>query len=72
MHRHRPLITPLDLPSPEENLCEISMQLDQSDIGTYQQRIPQIANNSKTARFDGWIRAELKVAPAPELLQPMT
>jgi len=47
------------------------MQLDQPDIGTYQQRILQIANNSKTARFDGWIRAELKVAPAPELLLPM-
>jgi hypothetical protein len=47
------------------------MQLDQSDIGTYQQRILQIANNSTTARFDGWTRAELKVAPAPELLQPM-
>ena len=72
MHRHRPLITRLDLPSPEENLCEISMQLDQSDIRTYQQRIPQTANNSKTARFDGCIRAEQKVPPALELLHPLT
>ena len=72
MHRHRPIITPLDLPSPEQDLCEISMQLDQTDIGTYQQRVPSTTKTSKIARFDGWIRAEQKVAPHPELLLPLT
>ena len=72
MHRHRPIITPLDLPSPEQDLCEISMQLDQTDIGTYQQRVPSTTKTSKIARFDGWIRAEQKVTPHPELLQPLT
>lgn len=57
MHRHRPLISPLDVSSPEEDLCEISMQLDQNDMGVYQQRIPPVGNTAKGNRFDGWIRA---------------
>lgn len=60
MHRHRPLAVPLDLHSPEEDLCEISMQLEQNDIPPYQHRMPQIPS-SKQARFDGWIKADAQL-----------
>jgi hypothetical protein len=68
MHRHRPLVSPiLDVPSPEEDLCEISMQLDQNDIGPYQQRVPELANVAKGVRFDGWVRADQRLLPPPLL-----
>jgi hypothetical protein len=60
MHRHRPLVVPLDVHSPEEDLCEISMQLDQNDISPYQQRMPHIPS-SKQARFDGWVKADARL-----------
>lgn len=70
MHRHRPRALPLDVPSPEEDLCEISMQLDQNDIAPYQQRMPHIPS-SKQARFDGWVKAEARLpSPHEQPLQP--
>jgi hypothetical protein len=68
MHRQRPRPVPLDIPSPEEDLCEISMQLDQNDISPYQQRMPHIPS-SKQARFDGWIKAEARL-PCPQEHSP--
>lgn len=67
MHRHRPLVAPLDAHSPEEDLCEISMQLDQSDLGPYTQRVPPLGSTARGARFDGWVRADHRLAPPPDL-----
>jgi hypothetical protein len=59
MHRQKPRVSPLDVPSPEE-LCEISMQMDQADISTFQHRVPFLAS-IKSGRFDGWVKAEQRM-----------
>lgn len=53
--RIKPQALPIQINSPEEDLCEISMLYDQHDMGITNFKTP-FQDGNKQYKFDGWIK----------------